>query len=368
MKIGIDVRCLMQEHYSGVSWYTYSLLRAMMRMSQDNEYILFYNNSKDIKMPVFDSPQFSYRKFNYPNKLLNSSFNFFDLPQVDKMIGPVDAFFMPNINFISLSDKCKKVITVHDLSYLRYPHFWTVKSRLWHKTLLYKQILQKADAIIAVSHSTKTDLIELLNIPSEKIKVIHEGVSDKFRPVLNQVELARVKKKYNLPAKFILYLATLEPRKNVDGIIDAYNKLGLDVPLIIGGGVGWKSRRIQKLAAKNTNIRLVGYVDEIDKRALYTLSNLFVYPSYYEGFGLPPLEAMACGTPVIAGANSSQLEVLGSAGLLVDPHNVEDIAQAIDVMLSDDSLREKMIDNGLLQSSKFNWQEAAINTLQVLKS
>lgn len=365
MKIGIDARCLMQKNYSGVSWYTFNLLEALFSLDQENEYILFYNNSKPVDMPKFKGNNVKYVSFKYPNKLLNQSFNLFKKPEIDKMIGGVDMLFMPNINFMASSKDCKRIVTVHDLSYLRYPQFWTLKSRMWHKILIKKRILQDADAIIAVSKSTKDDLVDLLGIDENKIKVIYEGVDNKFRPITNPTELERVKRKYKLPSKFILYLGTLEPRKNVDGIIEAFNNLDLEHKLVLGGGNGWKSHQTRKIASRNSDIRLIGYVDEEDKRGLYSLADLFVYPSYYEGFGLPPIEAMACGLPTIAGANSSQLEVLDSAGLLVDAHNTGEITEAIKAILTQSNLRDKLIDSGLNRSAQFNWGSTAINTLRV---
>lgn len=368
MKIGIDVRCLMADNYSGVAWYTFNLLQALLALDKDNEYVLFYNNSKPVSLPDFTGPNVSYAGFNYSNKILSFTFNFFNRPKIDKMIGGVDVFFMPNINFCASSGDCQKVITVHDLSFLRYPYFYTLKSRLWHKNLIFKKIIQQAEAIIAVSHSTKNDLIDLLNVNESKIKVIAEGVDEKFQPIDNQVELDRIKKNYKLPDKFLLFLGTLEPRKNIESIISAFNQLKTDYYLVIGGGAGWKSKTIKDLAAKNNKIKIIGYVSEEDKRGLYNLADIFVYPSYYEGFGLPLLEAMASGLPVIAGSNSSQVEVVSDAGLLVDPYNVNEIKKAIEFILSDETLRNKLTTAGLARAKKYNWNQTAKETLELFES
>lgn len=365
MKIGIDIRCLMQKNYSGVSWYTFNLIKTLLEFDSDNSYILFYNNSKPVIIPDLKGRDVTYAKFNYPNKLLNQSFNVLKKPQIDKLMGGVGILFMPNINFAAYSNDCQRVITVHDLSYLRYPQFWTFKSRLWHKILIAKKILQTADVIIAVSNNTKRDLIDLLKIPEEKIRVIYEGVDKRFGIINNEAELERVRRKYKLPGKFMLYLGTLEPRKNIEGIIRAYNNLNSDHGLIIAGGQGWKMKDIYKMARGNEKIKLIGYVTEKDKRALYNLADVFVYPSYYEGFGLPPIEAMACGTPVIAGANSSQIEVVKNAGLLVDVHNINEIKKAMELLLTDEELRTGLIKRGLEIAKTFDWRDTAINTLGV---
>lgn len=367
MKIGIDVRCLMVNNYSGVSWYTYHLLQSIFELDTENDYILFYNNAK-----IFDWPKFKYKNvkyvgFGYSNKLLNLTLLLFDKPHIDKMIGGVDIFFMPNINFSALSTNCQTVITVHDLSYLKFPQFLTLKSRFWHGIIMAKQIIERADLVIAVSMSTKNDLMTLLNIDESKIKVVYEGVDPKFQKINNEVELNRVIKKYKLPPKFILYLGTLEPRKNIESIIEAFNQLSTDHYLVIGGGGGWKSQNIMKLAGKNAKIKIIGYVDEIDKRGLYNLADLFVYPSYYEGFGLPPIEAMACGTPVIVGSNSSQSEVIKNGGLMVDPYNISEIVVAINSLLNNNELRYNYIARGFKISETYKWSKTAQETLDWFK-
>jgi glycosyltransferase involved in cell wall biosynthesis len=368
MKIGIDVRCLMQNNYSGVSWYTYNLLLSIFKLDKSNEYILFYNNSKPIDMPRFDGDNIKYAGFNYSNKIFSLGLQTLSKPEIDKMIGGVDVFFMPNINFAAFSSKCKRVITVHDLSYLKYPQFWTFKSKIWHKILLNKKIIQNADKIIAVSKNTKMDLINILGINEDKIQTVYEGVDSKFKPISNKTEIERVKKRYKLPHKFILYIGTLEPRKNIESIIDAYNKLNINQDLIIAGSIGWKADQIKKLAQKNSKIKLIGYIGEEDKRGLYSLADLLVYPSYYEGFGLPLLESMACGTPIIAGSNSSQVEVVEKSGLLIDPYNVNELAQAMKFILEKDTLKNELIISGLERVKNFSWERSAEKTLNLFKN
>lgn len=365
MKIGIDVRCLMVNNYSGISWYTFNLLRSLFELDRDNEYVLFYNNSKPVNLPKFNYHNVNYVGFKYSNKALNLMFVLFNWPKIDKMIGGVDVFFMPNINFSALSGDCKKVVTVHDLSYLIYPQFSILKSRFWHKIIMAQKIIQQADRVIAVSSSTKNDLIDLLKIDESKIKVVYEGVDLKFQIINDRVELDNVRQKYKLPDKFILYLGTLEPRKNIESIIEAYGKLNTDHYLVISGGTGWKAQRIMALAQKNDKIKIIGYVAEEDKRGLYNLADLFVYPSYYEGFGLPLIEAMACGTPVIAGSNSSQVEVIKNGGLLVDPYNINEIAQAMSSLLIDQELRDEFIANGFKVASDYKWSKTAKETLEI---
>ncbi len=359
MKILIDIRCLMFKQYSGVANYAFNLLSALFKIDQENEYILFYNSAKKIDLPKWNQPNVKYAGFSYPNKLFNLTLNFFNWPKIDKLAGGADIFFAPNLHFVSWSKDCRKIIAVHDLSFLRFPEFFTWKQRFWHWLILRRNIISQADLILADSESTKNDLIELLRVKAEKIQVVYLGVSDEFK-ILPAENLAAVKTKYCLPAKFILYLGALEPRKNIESVIGAFNLLpDLEYNLIIAGAVGWKTKNIFRLAEGRQKIKFIGYVDEADKPALYNLASFFVYPSYYEGFGLPILEAMACGCPVIAGSNSSQVETAGGAALLVNPYDVNEILEAMRAMATEDSLRLAFRKQGLARAKEFSWRKTA---------
>ena len=384
MLIGIDIRTLMDSRYSGVSEYTLNLIKEILKLDNYNEYRLFYNSFNNCpNIPEFSGKNVKLVKYNYPNKILNYLFfKFFNYPKIDKKL-KVDIFFMPHINFIGLSSKVKKIITIHDLSFLRNPEFFSTRKNFWHSMIDVSRLLKKFDQIIAVSENTKRDIIELCGIDSEKVKVIYSGISQECRMIAdpNSIEtkkLDEVKRKYNLSDKFILYLGTIEPRKNIIGIIRAYNQLRIldkrencelqDLKLIIAGGRGWKSKDIykeQELSEYKDDIKFLGYIDFEDKVYLYNLASVFIYPSFYEGFGFPLLEAMACGTPVVASYSSSLPEVMGSAGLLVNPYNINDIACAIKQILSNKDLRDKLIKKGLKQASKFNWAKTATEYLKI---
>lgn len=368
MKIGVDIRCLMPDNYSGVSWYTFNLLKSIFEVDTSNEYILFYNNSQSVNCPKLNYSQVRYACFKYPNKILNAMFVLANRPQIDKMIGGVDVFFMPNINLVAWSSECFKVITVHDLSYWRYPQFFTWKSAWWHKIIMAKKIISQADIVMADSTSTKNDLLDLVGINESKIKVVYPGLEEKFKVISDQLELKKVKDKYKLPDKFILYLGTLEPRKNVESLIEAFNGLNSDYHLILAGGKGWKNKQITALVSLNRRIKMIGYVAEEDKRALYNLADLLVYPSYYEGFGLPPVEALACGTPVIVGANSSQTEAIKNGGLAVDPYNINEIKRAMAIILTDQEVRNKFISTGLKIAGDYKWEKTAQETINIFNN
>jgi glycosyltransferase involved in cell wall biosynthesis len=224
------------------------------------------------------------------------------------------------------------------------------------------------------------------------VKVIYSGVGEEYKKInyklqitnyklldlnlVNEVgKLYGVKTKYNLPEKFILFLGTIEPRKNIVGLIQAYSQLKIknyklqNYKLVIAGGKGWRSNEIYEEWEKSEykdDIIFLGYIDNQDKPYIYNLASVFVYPSFYEGFGFPPLEAMACGVPVITSFASSLPEIVGDAGIMIDPYNINDLAEAISKVLSDEKLRNSMIEKGLEQAKKFSWGKAAGEYLDII--
>jgi len=387
MNIGIDIRTLMDAQYSGVSEYTLNLIKEILKLDSfqhgpvqvKNSYRLFYNSFHDVSQRL---PKFNYNNVElvgkkYPNKILNYLlFKYLTYPKIDRLLG-VDLFFMPHINFIALSSRCTSILTIHDLSFLRYPEFFSRRKNFWHRMINVRKLAKSFDQIIAVSENTKNDIIELCNINPERVKVIYSGIGEQNKAVSqNDKKLSDVKRKYNLPDKFILYLSTLEPRKNVEGIIRAFDRLKTknkeltEVKLVIAGGRGWKLKNIFKAwqeAKYKDDIKFLGYVDASDKTYLYNLAILFVYPSFYEGFGFPPLEAMACGTPVITSFTSSLPEVVGKAAIMIDPYNIDDIAGAIEQVLTDRDLCNDLIKKGLERARQFSWQKSAKEYLEVFR-
>ena len=380
MKIGIDARCLMDGRRTGVEEYTINLLENLFCQDNNNEYILFLNSLKksgtDLNW-LKKYPNVSLKMFRFPNKLLNLFFWYWRWPKIDKLLGGVDIFFMPNINFAAVSGKTKLILTIHDLSFEYFPETFSSKRRLWHFFINPKKLIQKSDKIIAVSDSTKSDLINFYGISEKKIKVIYNGLSSECNVIdRNSLKLIQIKEKYKLPYKFILYLGTIEPRKNIIGLIKAYNilkkiekmRLG-KYKLVIAGAKGWKSKQIFSEIKKSPfkhSIIFTGIIDNKDKPAFYNLASLFVYPSFFEGFGFPPLEAMKCGIPIITSNISSLPEIVNGAGILIDPDKPDEIYQAIKNILLNNKLQEDLIRKGLTQSAKFNWKKTAEEFLVIL--
>ena len=370
MKIGIDIRTLMDAEYSGVPEYTLNLIKEILRLDSDNEYKLFYNSFADLEHRIsnFEGNNLEIIKTSYPNKIFNYLFQkIFKWPKIDKLLD-VDIFFMPHINFVSISSNAKKIITIHDLSFLRYPDFFSLRKNIWHKLVNIKKLLKSFDIVVAVSENTKKDLIELCDVPAEKIKVIYSGIDNDYKKIEDREKLEETKKKYSLPDKFILFLATLEPRKNIDGLIKSFDRFQNKYPqfndyeLIIAGGKGWKGKKLfeaWQTAKHKDKIKFLGYVDREDKKYLYNLASLFVYPSFYEGFGFPPLEAMASGVPVITSNSSSLPEIVRDKAVLVNPYDISEISGAIFQMLSRKDLQKQISERSLGHAKNFSWEKSA---------
>jgi len=377
MRIGIDLRCLEEEKISGVGEYALEIVRSLLEIDKENKYIIFSNSWKQ-RSQNFDFlkrySQVELKRFRYPNRILNFFLWYLGWPKLDRLLGGVDIFFAPNINFLAVSQKCPLVATFHDLSFERFPEFFRTKTRLWHYYFVNpRQLAKKLKQIIAVSQSTKNDLRELYKINEEKIRVVYHGVSKDYKVISrNDPKLLAVQKKYRLPYKFILYLGNVEPRKNISSIIKAYKELQKEnsmlekYKLVLTGSINPLCYNI--IEKEEKNIFAVGYIDRADKPFVYNLASLFVYPSFFEGFGLPVLEAMACGTPVITSNTSSLPEVAGKAALMVDPYRPWELLEAMKNVLLDEKLYNMLRERGLKQSQKFSWEKSAKETLQIFEN
>jgi glycosyltransferase involved in cell wall biosynthesis len=267
--------------------------------------------------------------------------------------------------------RSQSVFTVHDLIYLFYPQYHLPLNR-WYLTLMMPRFLRRADAIIAVSENTRRDVTRMMGIPAEKMTVIHEGVNPAYHAGIAPAEVARVRQKYQLPERYILFLGTLEPRKNIGLLLEAYHALlnrDPSVPrLVVAGRKGWLFEPVfEKVRALGLGeqVCFTDWVPEADTPPLVAGAEVFAYPSLYEGFGLPPLEAMACGTPVITSTASSLPEVVGDGALLVDPHDAAALAQALERVLADAELRGSLRARAIARARLFTWEAAARQTLAV---
>ncbi len=377
MLIGVDVRPLMHGRVSGVENYIRSLLQAMLEVDEENSYVLFYNSRRERGnfLPDFDGRRVKVVHTRYPNKLLHLLWRFFRWPKIDwiikKKLGrQIDVFFVPDPRPAPVSKTVRKVTTFHDLSFERYPQYFSWRSRLWYKVLNPRCEIKTSAALIAVSEFTKRELGEIYKVPGEKVTVISEAVPGVLAPVLDEAELQRVREKYTLPDRFFLTFSTLEPRKNLESVMKAFSIFQKKQPLetyrlVLAGRQDCKMFG-KVFLQEHPDILTAGFVEDGDKAALYTLARGLVFVSTYEGFGLPILEAMACGTPVISSACASMPEVVGEAGIIVDPYDTEKIADAME-RLTLDEIRSEYREKGFERVKEFSWKKAARATLKVLK-
>jgi glycosyltransferase involved in cell wall biosynthesis len=258
---------------------------------------------------------------------------------------------------------------VMDLAFLRFPHVLTDESRRYYGQI--RRAVTRADAILAISQSTKNDLVDLLNVPSSKITVTHLAADPACRPVTEAARLEAVRHNYGLPDGYLLFVGTLEPRKDLPTLLRAFASLGpaaKDICLVLAGRPGWLYEQVYDLARTlklGDRVRFLGAVPADDLPTLYSGARLFVLPSLYEGFGMPVLEAMACGAPVVCANTSSLPEIAGDAALLVPPGDEAALAQAMATILSDGDLRRQLTQRGFARAARFSWEATARQTLAV---
>lgn len=359
MNIIIDAR-MINRNLHGIARYTYELIKNFIKFNDIKLYLLTYEDR-------FFQEEFLDQNKNIKNINLRSSFldikEQIELPFKLNKYKNKAIFHSPS--FVSSPFiKCPTIMTIHDLNHLRFPEYYT-RFHEYYYNYIVKPSALRAKKILTVSEFSKKEIVNWLNCESEKVVVTYNGIDEKFKVIEKNDKLRDIKEKYGLPKKFILYIGNLKPHKNVANLIKAIKKIDQKVTLVINGKSNESLKKIIMENHVENKVKFIGYVDDNDLPILYNLAELFIYPSLYEGFGLPPLEAMACGCPVITSNTSSLPEVVGDAGIMVNPYNVEEIARAIDLVLSNENLRKEMIEKGLKQAQKFSWRKTAEETLKV---
>ena len=365
MRIGIDARLL---HYTkgGISQYILRLLDGLAQLCPPDDIAVLRSRKSAPtafagcpfrQVPIFTPP---HNRFEQTALRLEMSRLHLDLLHSPDFIPPFRRRF-------------KSVITVHDLAFLLYPHLLTRESAHYYGQI--DQAVRSADHIIAVSESTKRDVTRLLGAPEDRVSVIHEAINPCFQVMADRVAVEAARVKHGLPERYIVFVGTIEPRKNLPTLFKAMRILADQyspgVALAVIGEWGWLYDDVlqtyEKLRLQDV-VRFLGHVDASELVALYNGAAALAYPSYYEGFGLPPLEAMACGAPVVASNTSSMPEVIGDAGLLVSPDDAEAIAVALWRLLSDAQLRQTLVERGFQRVRGFSVQGMAQKTLDLYHS
>ena len=377
MRIVVDARPAVFAQKTGIGVYTWHLLRLLPRVDPATTYLAWYLNAGAItggpRRPLRElgAPNLVERGTPIPAGWFARSTERFDLPRIE-WFARSDVLFAPN--FVPPPTRSRRlVVTVHDLGFRRFPDTAPHSTRRWLARL--DGTLRRATRVIAVSESTRRDLVELYHVESARITVVPLGVDGgTFGPAdAGVVEAAR--SRLGVAGPYVVYVGGIEPRKNLPNLLWAFARLGPDLSLVIvGSGVEWNPqgtgllREALERLPSETRRRVVrtGYISERDKVALLSGAEALVYPSLYEGFGLPVLEAMACGTPVVTSDRSSLPEVAGEAAVLVDPTDPEAIAAGVDRLLTDGRLRGRLREAGLARAARFTWEETARRTAQVL--
>jgi len=373
MRIGIDLRSLQTASQNrGIGTYTRCLIKSLLSTDKDNEYVFFV--FKNMPLPSLLKggalKDIRVREIIQRIKYLVWLPGQIGLPNIIKE-ERLDIFHSFE-HMVPVFSSVKKIITVHDFIYNDYEVYKKINGLLRNIFFyLRDKSLKYADKIIAVSEYTKRKIMDLLKIKEDKIKVIYEAAGETFVPLMDNVSFLELKKKYNIWKDFLLYVGVIDHHKNIHGLIKAFSQVGfkeIDLVLVgpeINDDKGYfKSIKIliEKFKLKN-RVHILVYVPQEDLVALYNMAKAVISVSFYDGFGLPILEAMACGKPVIASGNTSMREIVDSSGILVNPYSLEEIIYAIENLLSDEELRNLLSRKALLRAREFSWEKAARETL-----
>ncbi|MCC7359401.1 MAG: glycosyltransferase family 4 protein [Anaerolineales bacterium] len=371
MNITLDLSPAVHRH-AGLGRYASELLTALLAVAPEHAYSAVYYAPQGAERPAPPLDRLPAQTLHLGPKPWRMSVLLADYLGVnmDRWVHAGEVFHATD-HLLPRFKRSRTVFTIHDLIYLFYPQYHLPLNR-WYLKLMLPRFLRRADAVIAVSEHTRRDVMRHMRIPEEKITVIYEGANPAYRPLRDPAAVAAVRARYHLPERYLLFFSTIEPRKNLAALLGAYHALLAqpgDWPhLVVAGRKGWLYEpifaRVRELGLE-ARVTFTDWVAEADAPALLNGAELFVYPSFYEGFGLPPLEAMACGVPVVASTAASIPEIVGDAGLLVPPTDEAALMEAMQAALTDAQLRTHMRARGLARARTFTWEAAARATLKV---
>lgn len=365
MRIAIDAHSV-GTGLGGNETYATNLIEALAAIDSVNEYTLYVTRAEAVRRFSRRWPNFVVRQTRPHTPLIRIPLTL----SAELRKNPVDVL---HVQFTAPPfAPCPVVVSIHDLSFEHLPETFKLRSRAQLR-LTVRRSARKATHILALSEHARADIVATYGIPPDRVTAIPLAAADRFQPVVDERELQRVRHTYGIAGDYILTVGSIQPRKNLGRLIAAYARLRADAKvgcpqLVIVGRQAWlvgETLRAIRESGFSDSIILTGYVPDDDLPALYSGARCFVYPSFFEGFGLPPLEAMKCGVPVIAGNRTSLVEVVGDAGILVDPLDPQAIASGLSQVLSDEDLREELGSRGLDRSRLFNWRETAKRTLEV---
>jgi glycosyltransferase involved in cell wall biosynthesis len=368
MKIGIDASRANKKNKTGVEWYSYHLIQEMKKLVSDDTRILLYTGEK-LTDGLENCPSGVEEKIlSWPPKYLWTQVRLW----WELVFNAPDALFVPahTIPFLFLPKKTKVYVTVHDVGFKRSPELYK-KIQFWYHDLTMKRIKKRADKIITISDFSKSEIMDLYKVKSERIVVIPLGYdTKKYNTEVKEDKSAL--DKYKISGPYLLYIGRLEKKKNIGNIVKAfvYAKIANpDLKLVLAGNAGNEYEAIKEIIVKSKlegEIIMPGYIDETDLPVVMKMSKVFVFPTLYEGFGLPIVQSMAIGTPVVTSNIEPHRSVGGDGAVYADPQDPQNIAQGINKIIRDESFRDELVDKSLLQVQKFSWEKTAVKTLDVI--
>ncbi len=371
MRVAIDYSAAARQR-AGIGRYTRDLIRALAALDSTNAYTLYVPRDARALDDVQTFPSnFRVARAPFGERAMVTLWQRARLPlPVEAITGSCDVFYSPDF-VLPPTRARKRILTVHDLSFKRFPEA-AVPNLKWYLEAAVPRSVARADLVLADSDATRRDLIHFFHTPPERVVTLYSGYDARFQRARDGAELERVRKTYALEKPFLLHVGTIEPRKNLVRLIQAFSSLPQrrDLELVIAGGRGWLYDEIYKAPEKfgvSAAVRFIGFVPDEDLPALYSLAEVFVYPSLYEGFGLPVLEAMACGAAVVTSNNSSLPEVAGDAALLVDAQDTGALTWALRRLLEDGTRRGIMQQKAVERARKFSWEASAAKLREIFE-
>ena len=371
MRIAIDYTAAIRQG-AGIGAYVRNLVAAILAQDTNNNYTLLTSGRPTRERPFPIAENVRGRSVLIPDRYLNILWYRMRAPLPATLFtGPIDIYHGPDFVLPPLNRKVRKVVNIHDLAFLEHPEY-AVPSLAAYLRKVVPEAVNAADVVATISMDVSRALQEHFQTPPEKIVVIPPGVGPAFRRITDPLILDATRHKFALQSPLVLAVGTLEPRKNHIGLIKAFHRARQEkngpAMLAIAGGRGWlyeETMRVIEELNLQEHVRFLGRVTDLELITLYSIADIFAFPSFFEGFGIPPLEAMACGTPVITSNTSSLPEFASDAALLVNPHEIDDIAQAITRLLTDDTLRTELQQKGYQRAHQYTWQQSAQKMLHV---
>ncbi len=371
MRIAIDYTAAIRQG-AGIGAYVRNLVAAMLAQDSSSRYTFLTSGRPTAERPFPQAANAHGRSIFLPDRYLNILWYRWRMPLPATLFsGPADIYHGPDFVLPPLGKKVRKVVTIHDLAFLEHPEY-AVPSLAAYLRKVVPESVAAADVVTTVSHEVSRTLISHFQTPREKLVVIPNGVSPYLHRITDPTLLNATSNKFHLKHPLVLAVGTQEPRKNHSGLIKAFYQAQKQkngpAMLAIAGGTGWLYEETQRLVEElklQKKVRFLGRVSDFELVTLYSMADIFAFPSFFEGFGIPPIEAMACGAPVITSNTSSLPEVVGDAALLVDPHNIDELATAIMHLLKDEQLREELRQKGYQRVQHYTWEASAQKLLAI---